>query len=198
MTIQVKQKRLCAGWSVFLAALFLGGGWELVAADDSPRRAEEYDVKTAFLFNVLKFVEWPEKKEQENMVITVVNHSAFAVKISDLEGKLVRGKKIRVEQTDSLPATLTSRVLIVSKLPSPEFGRLISIANENHILVLSDHDDFAARGGMIGISLEDRRIRVDINLDAMNSADLTVNSKLLRIARIVNPGGDSEAEEGSR
>jgi len=196
MTDKVLKYRHRAGWFILLAAFLWGAGIETASANESPRRAEEYDVKAAFLFNVLKFVDWPNETGKETMVITVVNHPAFAGKVSNLEGKKVRGQRIRVEHMDSLPSTLDSSVVIVSELPEPDLLRLIEIANEKNILILSDRGEFTARGGMIGIPLENRRIQVIINPDAVKSAGLKVNSKLLRIARIVSATGTSRKAGG--
>jgi hypothetical protein len=44
---------------------------------------------------------------------------------------------------------------------------------------------FAARGGMIQFSVEDRHVRFDINLDAASRARIKISSKLLALAQIV-------------
>jgi hypothetical protein len=44
---------------------------------------------------------------------------------------------------------------------------------------------FAALGGMIQFSLEDRQVHFDINLAASTRAGLKISAKLLLLARIV-------------
>jgi hypothetical protein len=61
------------------------------------------------------------------------------------------------------------------------------------ILTVSDADGFAEAGGMIGLFIEDSRVRFAINLGAAESAHLTISSRLLNLARIVrsSPKGRS-------
>jgi hypothetical protein len=46
-------------------------------------------------------------------------------------------------------------------------------------------DDFAQRGGVINLTMKDRKVRFDINIDAAERAGLTVSSKLLKLSNIV-------------
>jgi len=57
------------------------------------------------------------------------------------------------------------------------------------ILTVSDFDDFARVGGMIGLVETDRGIRFDINLTATRQTNLRLSSQLLKLATIVDPSG---------
>jgi len=48
------------------------------------------------------------------------------------------------------------------------------------------HDDrFAERGGVIRFTLEDNRVRFEVNVDAAHQADLNISSRLLTLAKII-------------
>ena len=53
------------------------------------------------------------------------------------------------------------------------------------ILTVSDGDGFASQGGIIQFFTDKNRIRIRINLDAAEAANLTISSKLLRVAEVV-------------
>ena len=53
------------------------------------------------------------------------------------------------------------------------------------ILTVSDIDDFARAGGMIGLVEAEQRIRFDINLATARQANLKLSSQLLKLATIV-------------
>lgn len=52
------------------------------------------------------------------------------------------------------------------------------------VLTMSDHDNFMKRAGMLRLYLEDKKVRLQINQKLTDESDLTVSSKLLRLAEI--------------
>jgi hypothetical protein len=56
------------------------------------------------------------------------------------------------------------------------------------ILTVGDVDDFAAQGGIIELDVQNNRIKLLVNLQAANQAQLRVSSKLLRKSQIVASG----------
>jgi hypothetical protein len=56
------------------------------------------------------------------------------------------------------------------------------------ILTVGDGDAFASGGGMIGLFVEDGRMRFAINTEAAHRAGLRFSSKLLNLAKIVKGG----------
>ena len=56
------------------------------------------------------------------------------------------------------------------------------------ILTVGDGEDFARGGGVIGLFIEDGRMRFAINSDAAQRAGLRLSSKLLSLAKIVKEG----------
>jgi hypothetical protein len=53
------------------------------------------------------------------------------------------------------------------------------------VLTISDRDRFLVDGGMIAFVIEDRHVRFDINLRAAVNASLTMNARMLNVARSV-------------
>ena len=58
------------------------------------------------------------------------------------------------------------------------------VLHAHNTLTVSDADDFGKRGGMVRFVVEDRRVRLRINVEAARAAGLTISSNLLRIAEI--------------
>jgi hypothetical protein len=52
------------------------------------------------------------------------------------------------------------------------------------ILTVGESRDFLAHGGMILLVNEGGRVRFKVNLDALQEANLSVSSKLLRLAEV--------------
>ena len=50
------------------------------------------------------------------------------------------------------------------------------------VLTIGDQRDFVQAGGMIGLRVEDNRVRFDVNLGAAQRAGLTLNGQMLKLA----------------
>jgi len=53
------------------------------------------------------------------------------------------------------------------------------------ILTVGETPGFAERGGVIRLVLEDNKVRFEVNVDAAHQAGLTISSRLLTLARII-------------
>jgi hypothetical protein len=71
-----------------------------------------------------------------------------------------------------------------SQLPS-----VLQTAGGAGILTVSDLPQFAARGGMIQFVSQGNRIRFEVNLTAVEQANLTLSSELLKVATAVRRTG---------
>ncbi len=71
---------------------------------------------------------------------------------------------------------------------SSETERLRSVLKKvKGSLTVSDIDGFAQLGGAIGFYVENNKLRFEINLQALHETKAQVSSKLLRLAKIINP-----------
>jgi hypothetical protein len=61
-------------------------------ADTSSAKYKEYEVKAAFIFNFLKFIDWPEEKTAANnnkIIIGIIGEDPFGQATDVLKGKSV-------------------------------------------------------------------------------------------------------------
>ena len=79
----------------------------------------------------------------------------------------------------------SARLLFVALLLSASTGVLP--ADGTH--TLSAPQGFAARGGMVNFTVEESKVRFEINEDAARRAGLKISSKLLRLAELVEEAG---------
>ena len=79
-------------------------------------------------------------------------------------------------------------MLFISSSERRNLAAILGEANRRAVLTVSDSDRFAANGGMIGFVEADGKIRLEVNLEAAQKANLRVSSQLLKLARIVRGG----------
>lgn len=150
----------------------------------------EYPVKLAFLYNITKFVEWPADAFRDPtapLVICVVGADPFRADLEEeLRKRTVGGRPIDLKR---VPPSDNLRACHMAFVPAAEGKRATKIVADLEgasILTVSETAGFAERGGMINLTVEKNNLRFEINLGAAKQNRLTISSKLLALARIVN------------
>jgi hypothetical protein len=148
------------------------------------------DVKSAFLSNFAKFVEWPAGKlaEGQPLVIGVVGDDFVAMALKDLvQAKSTLGHAYMVKRLAAKDDLAGLHMLFIGAAAGARVGELLERIGPDGVLTVSDVNRFCALGGMIQFRTESDRVRFDINLQRATEAGLSINSKLLALAGIVNP-----------
>lgn len=145
-------------------------------------------VKAAFVFNVAKFVEWPAERLAAGAPLrlcAVGTHGGpgtLAAELLALEGKTVQGRTLEVRAGPTLAPLQPCHMLVL--LPgAPEARRVLAEAQGT--LTFGDGEDFIEAGGIIGVTVVERRVRFDVNLDAARRGGIRLSAQLLRLARQV-------------
>lgn len=183
-----------AAWGISLAWILASGlsvapGSGL--AGQAPRLSE-YQVKAVFLFNFAQFVDWPPETivDSQPLVIGVLGDDPFG----DLLDATVRGehrgaRPFVVRRFQRVEDIKTCDVLFISRPEADRPEGVLAGLKNRPILTVSDAEGFAEHGGMIGFVTDRNRIRLKVNLGVAQAAHLTISSKLLRVAEIINPPG---------
>jgi hypothetical protein len=183
--------RALRAW-VALCALALLCTSAAVARVDGP--GNEYQVKAAFLFNFTKYVKWPEcafENERSPIVVAVVGTDPFGRLLDDaLHDKTVGSRKFEVRRFKSSDDLQACHVLFVAPSEVPRLAKICEHYAGSNTLLVGETDHFAGRGGAIGFYIEDKKVRFEINTDAIKRASLELSSQLLKLARIVKDEKD--------
>jgi hypothetical protein len=153
-------------------------------------RPAEYELKAAFLYNFIKFTEWPVEelgKSAEPFIIGVLGKDPFGAALDKvIEGEIIHNKVIvarRFERMDETAAS--SHVLFISSSEESNLPGVLKILGGQSALTVSEIENFARRGGVINLKKENNKVVFEINLDAAKRAKLTMNAQLLKLAKIV-------------
>lgn len=163
-----------------LAVLFLVPG--LAAA-----QAPEYDLKAAFLFNFVKFVEWPAQafpSDRAPVNLCVYGQDPFGSTLDKvIEGERV-GERSLVVRRPGLEELDGCHVLFISRSEAERLGGVLARVGSKPVLTVADTDGFLQAGGAINFVLEGSKVRFLINQKAAERNGLRISSRLLRLAMI--------------
>lgn len=155
----------------------------------------EYEVKAAFIYKFATYVRWPVRAGVDAttpFVIGVLGTDPFGPALSEVvRGRNVQGRVILVRSVGRGEEALRCDLVFISSSERDNLPQILAALRGAPVLTVSDLDQFAEQGGMIGLVItEDNRIRFNINKTAIERPGLRASSQLLHLARIV---GETEA-----
>jgi hypothetical protein len=160
---------------LFLSLTLAATVWPAAAQDVTL----EYRVKAAYLYNFVKFVDWPAAARTGPLTLCVAGRNPFGDVLADT---------IRGESIDGRP--LATRVVADADPSCPVVfipggvaaGPFLSAARGTPTLTVGETDSFLMQGGIIAFVADGRTVRFAISTDAAAQAKLTISSRLLRLA----------------
>lgn len=178
-------------------------------SDDLP---SEYRIKAAYLYNLIKFVTWPDEstlKSGSSLALCIYGYNPFGTYLEKLEQRTVRNHPLDVRYVAEGESSAGCRVLFISRyntsLPSDlqpvqataviETNSAMDSATENAkddeaaaqpvSLTVGDDPDFLSHGGMIALVDASNSIHLDVHLTRARQLGLQFSANLLEIARRV-------------
>lgn len=149
-------------------------------------------VQAVFLFNFAQFVDWPEsafRGPKDSLVVGILGEDPFEDFLDEVvKGESVRDRPIVVKRFKRIEDIKECHVLFIGANEAGRLGGALASLKDRKILTVGESRDFLAQGGMIRFVEEDGKVRFKINLDAVQEADLSVSSKLLKVAQVTLPG----------
>lgn len=142
------------------------------------------EIKAAFVYNFLKFVEWPPEawENRQTMVLYTIGDSEFAVKVKLIEGRTANHRQIVIKKAGKSETFADAHAVVVCSDNTQECRNFLQRIGDKPILTVSDGHDFIGHGGVIGLKMLNDKIRFDINLGAAKRSGLKISSQLLKLA----------------
>lgn len=176
--------RLTGFWLV-LFLLLPGGGVSLFAQATS----REYQIKAAFLFNFMQFVEWPPTvftNADDPFRIGVLGQNPFDAALEEtVQGETISNHKIIVEHATQVEDLKNCQLIFISKSEKKHVTEILSALEDKPVLTVSEIEGFAQHGGGINFYLEGNKVRFEVNPDAARHDGLKVSSQLLSLGKII-------------
>lgn len=172
-------------WWVLCASLLT------ISMSGSPQKpaTKEYQVKAVFLFNFTQFVEWPANAfatANAPLVIGVLGDDPFGPYLDALiQGEKINEHPLIARRFKNVEDIRECHILFINIPDREELRETLEDLQYKNILTVGDANNFTRYGGMIRFATETNKIKIHINLEPAKEANLTISSKLLRLAEIV-------------
>ncbi len=176
----------------------------MLGAPTEPKLDREYPIKVGFLYNFMKFTNWPAESVQDDnkssaadsnepMTIGVIGKDPFGKSFEVLRDKLVRNRKIVTKRfkgfeelkqsSEQIEAIKKCHVLFICSSEEVEFRKILDLVKDHAVLTVADTKGFLESGGIINFVPEEKKIRFEVNVTTAKRAKLNISSKLLSLAK---------------
>lgn len=185
------------------------------AAETDSTLSKEYQVKAAFIYNFIKFIDWPEpapaepdKKADEPaepITIGIIGENPFGKAFEALAKKKIHDRQVVIKHFGGFAKNSTKyreggetkykykdvdalkacHVLFIGSSEREYCKQIIDIVKGSSVLTIGETKDFLDTGGIISFVMEQKKVRFGVNLIAAEQAELKIRSKLLRLAKKV-------------
>jgi hypothetical protein len=162
--------------------LALGGAGTACAADVAIER--EAQLAAAYVFNFMKFVEWPAQDANVLQVCFVGAQNVRDALPNATADKSIGRRRIVVRSLAGEDSAAPCQVIYLDE--QSELGA--RVLNGAATLTIGEAPKFTRQGGIIQLYTENNRLRFAINVDNAKRAGLTVSSNLLQLATRVEQG----------
>ncbi len=177
--------------TLFLLVVILAGA--VIAEEGATSRDNlEYKIKAAFIYNFIKFVDWPQDHVKgDTVTIGIIGKSPFNSSFEPITKKKVKDKHILIkyfpqfEEINDKESLKKCHVLYICDSEEEHLNDILNIVKKSCVLTVGEKDGLLDIGGIIRFTMHQKKVRFEINLIAAKHADLEVRSQLLRLAHKV-------------
>ncbi len=182
-----RAERALKTWVRWLLLFVLLAGSRSATAGEAALR--EYQVKSLFLLNFAKYVEWPAlsfKETNAPIVIGILGETNFGNDLNKaVEGKCISGRQILVRSVAKDGDMSECHILFISSSEQKRMGEILSRLSSMPVLTVGESEQFTQRGGIINFIKREGKVRLEIDADAARRSKLQLSSKLLSVADVV-------------
>jgi hypothetical protein len=170
----------------------------------------EYHLKATFMYQFVNFIDgWKfEQEKDENgknnenkektVLLGIIGKDPFGDAFKPLMEKPVRDRKFKIRRLEGFSKLKSQNedvtvhpetdqikkcdLIFVCSSEQQYTDKILGPLRNERILTIADMENFLEKGGIINFTIEKSKVRFEINVSGAKRANLTIRSKLLRLA----------------
>ncbi len=157
----------------------------------SQPQGQEYNLKAAFLYRFLDYVEWTNNSSWNNnsedpLRIAILGDSALYGPLSEISrDKRAGTRAIRIRQISSVTEIGTSQVVFVSRNYKYGIDAVLSRMIDRPALIVSEQKGDVEKGSHINFLISDNKLKFEVNLKTASRSGIKIGSQLLQHAAVI-------------
>jgi len=150
---------------------------------------DEEQVKAAYIYNFLKFAEWPAEAfatPTDPIRLCVLDDSRFYSQVMHVvKDRTIAGRSIVAVPIHNADKARHCHLLFINSAHNGEVDRLFESLHGSNVLTIGETETFVDRGGIIGFVTQDSQVHFQVNHKAATQYRIRLSSRLLSVAKRV-------------
>jgi hypothetical protein len=168
-------KRNCT--SIITTMLFLFLGMNSISAAS----AKNYTVYSVFIYNFIKYLEWPVSNEK--ITVAVWNSASATAALEVMaKAKSTPAREIIIKNITDEKALSESQLVFVPSNSTSAFLKNIEKIKSKPIVAVTEESDLTEKGASISFKTVSEKIRFQMNNEALMSSGVKVSGTLDALA----------------
>ncbi|DAB37748.1 MAG: hypothetical protein A2552_11185 [Sulfuricurvum sp. RIFOXYD2_FULL_44_160] len=142
----------------------------------------EYTIKAAYLYNFALLTDWHDGKMSGDFNICFYKED-FGSASNALNNKVLHNQNVKISTVTTAEETKECQIVFIREGEEQRGEKLIQKLAGTSVLIVSESPKIS--DAHITMLRDNRKIAFDINLKPIKAADLSVSSRLLKLARRV-------------
>jgi hypothetical protein len=144
----------------------------------------EYTLKAAYLYNFALLTDWHNSEPSGDFNICFYKED-FGSASTALNNKTLRGQKVKVVTVTTVQEVKGCKVVFIGESEGIKGEKLIQELSRIPTLIVTDNPKIS--NSHIIIVRDNSKFAFDVNLKILKEADLSISSRLLKLARRIEP-----------
>jgi YfiR/HmsC-like len=148
----------------------------------------EQEIKAAYIYNFLHFIEWNSKDISSLNICLYGPDENVVNSFKSMPKKTKAGRDVNVIFYNVIKTSADinlCHVVFINKAGTSETKKILAKVESNEIMTIGESDGFVKQGGMIGFVIENEKVSFDVSMVAVKKASLNISSQILRLANKV-------------
>lgn len=157
----------------------------------SQPQGQEYNLKAAFLYRFLDYVEWNSMSSvnsnaEDPLRIAILGESGLYAPLMEISrDKRAGPRTIRVRQISSVTEIGTSQVVFVSRNYKYGIDAVLNRMADKPALIISEQKGDVDKGSHINFLISDNKLKFEVNLKSASRSGIKIGSQLLQHATVI-------------
>lgn len=181
------KKRLKIAASFIVAVPFVLAPALAASGQTNQLHLYEETIKAGLVYNFLKYTAWPEHSgDKRALRVCLYGGAPLNGNLDLLQGKMAQQSTINILKINNVAEMASCNLVFINRNKQASLPEILRFLGGKPVLTISDMDQFADRGGMVEMTMEDQHVALYINKGALDHAGLNIQDRLLKLAKQVS------------
>lgn len=158
----------------------------LVLSLTIPLKAQKNKAEAAYIYNICRYMEWPEEYQKGNFIIAVLTKDGIIDELKELaKTKKYLNQTIEIKVFNSISAIEKCHVLYIPSEASSNTKIAFNTIKKYNTLLITNKKGQISQGAAINFILKSNKLKFELKKDYITNSGIKMSSSFEKLAEAV-------------